>query len=126
VCELNSADYISINDIISFLCAVWYLCFRSTTPIIHGFMVETRDANQLLLRIASWLSDPCRSALILWLRLTPPGLLGKADAIGYAVCHRMTCVPSTWESGSFLYAHAVAGCILAPCSGLHFKSSKVA
>lgn len=27
--------------------------------------------------------------LILWLNLTPAGLLGKADAIGYAVCHRI-------------------------------------
>lgn len=24
-----------------------------------------------------------------WLALTPPGLLGKADAIGYAICHRI-------------------------------------
>src|SRR4030067_1376746 len=24
-----------------------------------------------------------------WLFNTPPGLLGKADAIGYAVCHRI-------------------------------------
>jgi uncharacterized membrane protein len=27
--------------------------------------------------------------LTLWLSSTPPGLLGKADAIGYAVCHRI-------------------------------------
>ncbi|GAP13823.1 predicted membrane protein [Longilinea arvoryzae] len=27
--------------------------------------------------------------LVLWLRFTPPGLLGKADAVGYAVCHRI-------------------------------------
>ena len=27
--------------------------------------------------------------LIAWLMNTPPGLLGKADAIGYAVCHRI-------------------------------------
>lgn len=27
--------------------------------------------------------------LILWLSWTPAGLLGKADAIGYAVCHRI-------------------------------------
>lgn len=27
--------------------------------------------------------------IIFWLRLTPNGLLGKADAIGYAVCHRI-------------------------------------
>jgi uncharacterized membrane protein len=24
-----------------------------------------------------------------WLSLTPPGLLGKADAVGYAICHRI-------------------------------------
>lgn len=27
--------------------------------------------------------------LITWLYLTPPGILGKADAIGYSVCHRI-------------------------------------
>jgi hypothetical protein len=27
--------------------------------------------------------------LILWLIATPPGLWGKADAVGYAVCHRI-------------------------------------
>jgi uncharacterized membrane protein len=27
--------------------------------------------------------------VIVWLMLTPSGLLGKADAIGYAVCHRI-------------------------------------
>ncbi len=27
--------------------------------------------------------------LFLWLQTTPPGLLGKADAVGYAVCHRI-------------------------------------
>lgn len=29
------------------------------------------------------------AALIIWLAYTPPGLLGKADAVGYAVCHRL-------------------------------------
>jgi uncharacterized membrane protein len=27
--------------------------------------------------------------LISWLLFTPPGILGKADAVGYAVCHRI-------------------------------------
>lgn len=27
--------------------------------------------------------------LVVWLWHTPPGLLGKADAVGYAVCHRI-------------------------------------
>lgn len=26
----------------------------------------------------------------LWLALTPPGITGKADSIGYAICHRIT------------------------------------
>ena len=29
------------------------------------------------------------SILLAWILFTPPGLLGKADAIGYAVCHRI-------------------------------------
>ncbi len=29
------------------------------------------------------------AVLLTWVLLTPPGLLGRADAIGYAVCHRI-------------------------------------
>ena len=29
-------------------------------------------------------------AFAVWLYTTPPGLLGKADAIGYAICHRIS------------------------------------
>ena len=28
-------------------------------------------------------------ALAAWFYIAPPGLLGKADAVGYAVCHRI-------------------------------------
>jgi uncharacterized membrane protein len=41
-------------------------------------------------RLTRWLVTV--SALIafgIWFALTPPGLLGKADSIGYAVCHRI-------------------------------------
>jgi uncharacterized membrane protein len=31
----------------------------------------------------------CAAVLVIWLVETPDGLLGKADAIGYAVCHRI-------------------------------------
>jgi uncharacterized membrane protein len=27
--------------------------------------------------------------LVSWVEITPPGILGKADAVGYAVCHRI-------------------------------------
>ena len=28
--------------------------------------------------------------ILVWFQLTPPGLLGKTDAVGYAVCHRIS------------------------------------
>jgi uncharacterized membrane protein len=37
-----------------------------------------------------YLAIPAACAVIfIWLWFTPPGLLGKADAVGYAVCHRI-------------------------------------
>jgi uncharacterized membrane protein len=49
--------------------------------------------------------------LIIWLLNTPPGLLGKADAIGYAVCHRI-------ENRSFsLGGRQMPLCIR--CSGMY-------
>ena len=42
-----------------------------------------RRALQILLILATGL------ILFGWLAYTPPGLLGKADAIGYSVCHRI-------------------------------------
>jgi uncharacterized membrane protein len=49
--------------------------------------------------------------LIAWLQFTPSGILGKADAIGYAVCHRI-------PSHSFFFdIRAMPLC--ARCSGMH-------
>lgn len=42
-----------------------------------------KTAGRLLLAIL------VAALLIFWLSHTPPGLLGKADAVGYAVCHRI-------------------------------------
>jgi len=48
---------------------------------------------------------------VLWWQTTPPGLLGKADAIGYAVCHRI-------DVRSFhLGARAIPLC--ARCTGMY-------
>jgi uncharacterized membrane protein len=46
-----------------------------------------------------------------WLLLTPPGLLGKADAAGYAVCHRI-------ESRSFFIGDRQTP-LCARCSGMY-------
>ncbi len=41
-------------------------------------------------RASPWLLAIAAAVLLaLWLWHTPPGLLGKADAVGYAVCHRI-------------------------------------
>jgi uncharacterized membrane protein len=40
-------------------------------------------------RLAAGLLGPAALVVAAWLLLTPSGLLGKADAIGYAVCHRI-------------------------------------
>jgi hypothetical protein len=42
-------------------------------------------------KLTKWLV-PLAAILVLvgWLSFTPPGMLGKADAIGYAVCHRIS------------------------------------
>lgn len=46
-----------------------------------------------------------------WLYLTPPGLLGKADAVGYSVCHRIS------ERSFHLDSRPVPLCIR--CSGMY-------
>jgi uncharacterized membrane protein len=46
-----------------------------------------------------------------WLLNTPPGLLGKADALGYAVCHRI-------EARSFLLGERVFP-LCVRCSGMY-------
>src|SRR5512135_3710868 len=41
-------------------------------------------------RLTKWLV-PIASliALSVWIYIAPPGLMGKLDAVGYAVCHRL-------------------------------------
>jgi uncharacterized membrane protein len=53
-------------------------------------MIETVPGKQVR-RKAAWtvVAILAGSLLVLWLAWTPAGILGKADAIGYAVCHRI-------------------------------------
>jgi uncharacterized membrane protein len=46
-----------------------------------------------------------------WLLITPPGLLGKAGAIGYAVCHRI------WERSYHIGDYQLPLCVR--CSGMY-------
>ena len=49
--------------------------------------------------------------LVLWLANTPPGILGKMDSIGYAVCHRIA------ERSFFIEDRPISLC--ARCSGMY-------
>ncbi len=51
--------------------------------------------------------------LLGWLAITPPGILGKADSIGYAVCHRL-------DERSFHYDDGAGLPLCARCSGMYF------
>jgi uncharacterized membrane protein len=71
-------------------------------------------------------------AATVWAALTPEGLLGKADAVGYAVCHRITVRSFAFPDGRQLpmcarcsgtFIGVVVG-MLAP--GLLFKRGKAA
>src|ERR1041385_4046738 len=52
--------------------------------------MEQASAPTRVTNLARWLV-PIAAVLVfaVWFSITPPGLLGKADAVGYAVCHRI-------------------------------------
>lgn len=51
----------------------------------------------------------------MWLSFTPPGLLGKADAVGYAVCHRIS-------SRSFFFGERQTP-LCARCNGMYLGAA---
>lgn len=53
-----------------------------TTPVSAASRPVARGTRVALATLTGLL-------LGLWLYATPPGLLGKADAVGYAICHRI-------------------------------------
>jgi uncharacterized membrane protein len=77
------------------------------------FMDSTRDEQPR--RLPRWLSGLVGVAAVLvlfaWVLGTPPGILGKADAIGYAICHRI-------EARSFLI-NDMPMPLCARCTGIY-------
>src|SRR5512143_3198781 len=53
-------------------------------------LMEQTTTPTRVTNIARWLV-PIAAVIVfaVWFAITPPGLLGKADAIGYAICHRI-------------------------------------
>jgi uncharacterized membrane protein len=52
--------------------------------------MEQSNEPSLATRISRWLV-PLAAVIVfgVWFYVAPPGLLGKADAVGYAICHRI-------------------------------------
>lgn len=73
--------------------------------LIHKPGNSLRLSGKLILVLAVFL------LLLGWLDYTPPGVLGKGDALGYAVCHRI-------ESRSF-YINGRPMPLCARCSGMY-------
>ncbi len=68
---------------------------------------------QITRRLSYWFI-PFAAVLIFgtWLWVTPPGLFGKVNALGYAVCHRIS-------ERSFHYDNGEALPLCARCSGMY-------
>ena len=58
--------------------------------IVYPHIMNEMEQTPQKSRLTRWLV-PLATLIVfgIWFSLTPPGLLGKADAIGYAICHRI-------------------------------------
>ena len=66
-----------------------FLAIRSRTPY-NDISMETQSTRQKIQNILRWFV-PIAAVLAFaaWMYISPEGALGKLDAIGYAVCHRI-------------------------------------
>ena len=70
-----------------------------------------------------WLAIlPGAALLVAWLYFTPSGLLGKADAIAYAVCHRILSHSFSIEGRDFPLCARCTGMYLGAVLGLIYQS----
>src|SRR5512146_2129218 len=67
----------------------WQFLLFHTNPHIMHCMQEQQSSSSWR-RLTKWLV-PIGALIVLsvWIYIAPPGLMGKLDAVGYAVCHRL-------------------------------------
>lgn len=64
-------------------------------------------------KLSNWLIPLAAAVMIFaWLWISPPGILGKADALGYSVCHRL-------DERSFQFQDGRPLPLCARCSGMY-------
>lgn len=71
--------------------------------------------------LKSLLIAAAATVLIGWIWLTPPGVLGKADAIGYAVCHRIAVRSFFFGERQFPLCSRCSGMYLGALGALLFQ-----
>lgn len=76
-----------LDGILAFITSLCLL-FQKDAPIIMH-MTEQQSASRLRSAVKWLVPIAAIFALAGWIYIAPPGLLGKLDAIGYAVCHRL-------------------------------------
>ena len=87
-CKLScTASYILIYTLHGHNCA-FYSAIVTGGIIMNG--MEHTSASPHVTTITRFLV-PIAALIVfaVWFSFTPPGLLGKADAVGYAICHRI-------------------------------------
>lgn len=78
-----------------------------------------KPANFQFLR---WLIFPITGAVLVgWLLLTPPGFLAKADAIAYAICHRISSHSFQVDGTQFPLCARCTGMYLGALLGLAYQ-----
>jgi len=89
---------------------------QATLAFRVGYSYNERMQTRLWLaaqKLSSWLIPVAALAILLgWLWIAPPGILGKADALGYAVCHRL-------DERSFHFLDGRELPLCARCSGMY-------
>lgn len=85
--------------------------------IMRGIYNDTMQSEKFLSGLIRWMV-PLAAAFIFsaWIIISPPGLLGKADSIGYAVCHRIS-------ERSFHTHDGRALPLCARCSGMYLGAA---
>jgi len=72
-----------------------------------------------------WFIFPITGAILIgWLWLTPSGLLGKADAVAYAVCHRILSHSFQIDGQQFPLCARCTGMYLGALLGLAYQSAQ--
>jgi uncharacterized membrane protein len=106
----NDRQFLELSNLITKNWAGKALAFQSGCP--YNQTMQTRLILALQ-KLSTWLIPLAAIAIVFgWLSIAPPGLLGKADALGYAICHRL-------DERSFHLANGEQLPLCARCSGMY-------